>query len=176
MTRTPGMSQASRGREPAGSRHDIQDPEETDAVDVDSQDIDTRNVHVWIACTFTRLSRSRFRSGFELSEKDRRYARLKGRDVIAAHARDLLSRRVAPTDPPHDGRQTPWRGHPVFTAQHATATCCRGCIEKWHGIPRGRTLTEEELDRLCALVMAWIDRDCREHPDPGLAVEADPLF
>ncbi|WP_314686086.1 DUF4186 domain-containing protein [uncultured Bifidobacterium sp.] len=136
-----------------------------------SQDADA-----WIARTLERLSRSRFRSGFELSSRDRRYARSRGSDVIAEHAHDLLSRRVAAADPSHDGRQTPWRGHPVFTAQHATATCCRGCIEKWHGIPRGRALTDEELDRLCALVMAWIDRDCREHPDPVAAVEADPLF
>jgi hypothetical protein len=33
------------------------------------------------------------------------------------------------------------RGHPVFIAQHATATCCRGCLAKWHDIPAGRALT-----------------------------------
>jgi hypothetical protein len=44
----------------------------------------------------------------------------------------------------NDGKQTPMRGHPVFIAQHATATCCRGCLEKWHAIPHGRALSEQE--------------------------------
>ena len=64
----------------------------------------------------------------------------------------------------NDGRQTPWRGHPVFTAQHATATCCRGCIAKWHHLPQGRELTDAEIDRLADLVMAWIERDLIRHP------------
>jgi len=37
----------------------------------------------------------------------------------------------------NDGKQTPMRGHPVFIAQHATATCCRECIRKWHKIVVG---------------------------------------
>lgn len=39
------------------------------------------------------------------------------------------------------GRQTPYRGHPVFVAQHAAATCCRTCLERWHAIPAGHTWT-----------------------------------
>ena len=54
--------------------------------------------------------------------------------------------------------------HPVFTAQHATATCCRGCIEKWHHLPKGRELAEAEVNRLADLVMAWIERDLINHP------------
>jgi hypothetical protein len=37
------------------------------------------------------------------------------------------------------------RGHPIFVAQHATATCCRGCLTKWHRIPQGQPLTPELL-------------------------------
>jgi len=72
-----------------------------------------------------------------------------------AHAAEFVERRLAPAYPVRDGKQTPMRGHPVFVAQHATATCCRGCLEKWHGLPRGRPLSEAEqlyvvdvLDRL----------------------------
>jgi hypothetical protein len=71
----------------------------------------------------------------------------------------MLRKRVGDAHPLKDGKQTPWRGHPVFTAQHATATCCRGCMEKWHGIPKGRELTDDEVDRFASLVMAWIARD-----------------
>ncbi|MBT1179461.1 DUF4186 domain-containing protein [Bifidobacterium vespertilionis] len=122
----------------------------------------------WIADTLERLSHSAFRAKFTLSERDRAYARDKGRGAIADHARDLLRKRVGDAEPRNDGRQTPWRGHPVFTAQHATATCCRGCIAKWHGISKGRPLTDDDVARLADLVMAWIDRDLAAHPDDEL--------
>ncbi len=64
--------------------------------------------------------------------------------VVLEHACDFVSMRLAPADPPNDGRQTPMRGHPVFVAQHATATCCRGCLEKWHRISKGSGLSREE--------------------------------
>ena len=118
----------------------------------------------WIQDTLARLGHSRFRAGFSLSAKDRTYARAKGRDTIDRHAHEMLAKRVGPAHPLKDGKQTPYRGHPVFTAQHATATCCRGCIERWHHIPRGRALTDAEVDALARLVMAWIERDLVNHP------------
>nr|WP_217624891.1 DUF4186 domain-containing protein [Bifidobacterium miconisargentati] len=111
-----------------------------------------------------RLSHSQFRDKFQLADKDRVYARAKGKATIDRHAREMLRDRVGAAEPKNDGRQTPWRGHPVFTAQHATATCCRGCIEKWHHIPKGRELTDDEVNRLADLVMAWIERDLVNHP------------
>jgi hypothetical protein len=48
------------------------------------------------------------------------------------------------------------RGHPVFIAQHATATCCRKCIQKWHGIEKGRAPNEKVVDYVEALIMGWI--------------------
>ena len=118
----------------------------------------------WVEHTLVRLGESPFRAKFVLSEADRSYARDKGRHVIDRHAHEMLRARVGEAQPSNDGRQTPWRGHPVFTAQHATATCCRGCIEKWHGIAKGRPLTDAEVNRLADLVMAWIDRDLTNHP------------
>ena len=118
----------------------------------------------WIQDTLARLGHSRFRASFSLSVKDRAYARAKGRNTIDRHAHEMLSKRVGPAHPFKDGKQTPYRGHPVFTAQHATATCCRGCIERWHHIPRGRALTDAEVDALARLVMAWVERDLVSHP------------
>lgn len=126
--------------------------------------METMDERIWIEKTMERLSYSTFRSKFVLSDKDRAYARSKGKTTIDRHACELLRSRVGAANPVKDGKQTPWRGHPVFTAQHATATCCRGCIEKWHHIPRGRELTDEEIRRLADLIMVWIERDLIRHP------------
>lgn len=121
---------------------------------LDSQPVAEDPAHALV-----RLAGSSFRARFHLSTKDRAYARARGRETVARHARELLAQRIGAAQPRNDGRQTPYRGHPVFTAQHATATCCRGCVAKWHGIAKGRALTDSELDQLATLVMAWIDRD-----------------
>ena len=113
----------------------------------------------WIGRTLERLSHSDFRSKFRLNGKDLSYTLEKGPETISRHAHEMLRKRVGDAFPLKEGKQTPWRGHPVFTAQHATATCCRGCMEKWHGISKGRELTDEEVDRLANLVMAWVARD-----------------
>ncbi|MFD5543335.1 DUF4186 domain-containing protein [Streptomyces sp. NPDC127079] len=79
-----------------------------------------------------------FGARFHLRGRDLATAELKGAATVRWHAYDLVARRLAPAAPVKDGKQTPYRGHPVFVAQHATATCCRGCLQRWHGIPRGR--------------------------------------
>ena len=79
-------------------------------------------------------------------------------DTIRSHAEDLIAKRLAPAVIPNDGKQTPMKGHPVFIGQHATGTCCRGCLEKWHGIPKGRELTTEERPYVVEILMQWIDR------------------
>ena len=107
---------------------------------------------------FQALSRSSFRSRFKLREKELRYIEQKGLPTIRAHAVDFIRARLAPAHPKNDGRQTPMKNHPVFIAQHATATCCRGCLGKWHRIARGRPLSEEEITFMVDLIMAWIER------------------
>lgn len=84
------------------------------------------------------------------------YIKRKDIIVIEQHARDFIVNRLAPAKIANDGRQTPMKGHPVFIAQHATATCCRGCLEKWYGIPRNRELTDVEIDAIVSLIMAWM--------------------
>lgn len=105
-----------------------------------------------------RLSQSKFRSSFSLKANDRYYVSEKGMDTVRSHAQDFVKKRLAPAEPPNDGKQTPMRGHPVFAAQHATAVCCRGCLEKWHHIPRGRELTETEQKYIVNVIMEWIRR------------------
>ena len=103
------------------------------------------------------LKKSKFRSKFKLSEKDGDYIATKGLETIKEHAYQFINVRIAPDFPKNDGKQTPMRGHPVFIAQHATATCCRGCISKWHGIGKGRALNPDEINYVVALNMGWIE-------------------
>ena len=91
---------------------------------------------------FAALRRSAFRRKFRLREKEADYLAAKGLPMILEHAGDFIRSRLAPAEPKNDGRQTPMQGHPVFVAQHATATCCRDCLAKWHKIERGRALTD----------------------------------
>ena len=105
-----------------------------------------------------KLSQSKFRSRFKLREKEIEYIKEKGMDKIRSHAVDFIRNRIAPAYIPNDGKQTPMRGHPVFIAQHACACYCRGCIEKWHKIPKGRELTQEEQNYLVSVIMEWIKR------------------
>ena len=104
------------------------------------------------------LRRSKFRSKFKLTRKNRDYIAGKGLETVKDHAYQFINSRVAPDFPKNDGKQTPMTGHPVFIAQHATATCCRGCISKWHGIDKGRALSEAEVEYVVALIMGWIER------------------
>jgi hypothetical protein len=105
---------------------------------------------------FSALSRSAFRSRFRLGPKERAYQVEKTLPVILEHGRQFITERLAPTAPRNDGRQTPMRGHPIFIAQHATATCCRGCLEKWHRIPSGQPLTDEEIDYVVSVLARWL--------------------
>ena len=111
-----------------------------------------------------RLAQSKFRSRFKLRAKELEYIKDKGLDTIYSHACDFIRDRVAPAEPANDGKQTPMRGHPVFIAQHATATCCRGCIEKWHKFPQHRELTKAEQEYLVSVIMEWIKQQINSNP------------
>lgn len=105
---------------------------------------------------FEALKRSEFRSRFRLRGREAAYLQQKGLDVILAHAKDFIEQRLASAEPANDGKQTPMRNHPVFIAQHATATCCRGCLEKWHGIPKGHALSDREVQYVVAVIRRWL--------------------
>lgn len=121
---------------------------------------------------FARLAQSKFRSSFSLKTADKTYVRDKGMDKIRSHACDFISKRLAPAEPLNDGKQTPMRGHPVFIAQHATGCCCRGCLEKWHRIPKGTELTDEQQEYVVDVLMAWIEKQMKtDTPDTDIRSE-----
>ena len=107
---------------------------------------------------FGALQGSTFRRRFQLGNRERAYLATKGLPMVLSHAADFVAQRLAPAAQRNDGKQTPFRGHPVFVAQHATATCCRGCLAKWHHIERGRPLTPGEQDYVVAAIERWLQQ------------------
>ncbi|MCA1564441.1 MAG: DUF4186 domain-containing protein [Acidobacteria bacterium] len=108
---------------------------------------------------FAALAESSFRRRFRLRGRELEYLRRKGLPTILEHAADFIEKRLAPAAPANDGRQTPMRHHPVFIAQHATATCCRGCLRKWHAIPKGRVLETTEKRYILRVIETWLARE-----------------
>ncbi len=92
-----------------------------------------------------------------MNNKMKEYVDNKGLDKIRNDAYDFINKRLAPAVIPNDGKQTPMKQvHPVFIAQHACACCCRGCLEKWYKIEKGRELTQEEIDGIINILIEWI--------------------
>ena len=106
-----------------------------------------------------RLAKSKFRSSFHLKDKDILYIEDKGIDKIRNHAYDFVTKRLADTSNVTDGKQTPMKGHPVFIAQHATGTCCRRCLEKWHHISKNKNMTEDDIKYVVDIIMSWIEKE-----------------
>ena len=105
---------------------------------------------------FTQLSQSVFRQRFRLGDLERDYLHRKGLAVILDHGADFIAQRLALAYPIKDGKQTPWRGHPVFITQHATGTCCRRCLQRWHQIPLGKPLTVSEQQYILSVIEVWL--------------------
>ena len=112
---------------------------------------------------FRALARSAFRRRFRVGSAELEYLQQKGLSTVLEHGRDFIRKRLAPAHPVKDGKQTPWRGHPIFIAQHATATCCRGCLEKWHAIERGRALSAYEQEHVIAVLERWLRTQSATH-------------
>lgn len=108
---------------------------------------------------FDKLSKSKFRSSFHLKDKDILYIEDKGIDKIRNHAYDFVIKRLADTSNVTDGKQTPMKGHPVFIAQHATGTCCRRCLEKWHYISKNKNMTDDDIKYVVDIIMSWIEKE-----------------
>jgi hypothetical protein len=113
---------------------------------------------------FQALQRSKFRTSFRLNARDLQYLRQKGLAIVLDHAETFIADRLAPAELANDGQQTPMRGHPVFVAQHATATCCRGCLSKWHRIPEGRMLSLDEQAYMVVVLERWLQEKL-DHED-----------
>lgn len=103
-----------------------------------------------------KLSMSKFRSSFKLKDKDIEYINKVGINKIVEHCYDIINKRLRPKVIVNDGKQTPTKSHPVFIAQHATATCCRGCLYKWYKIEKNVELSDLQVKYIVNIIMKWI--------------------
>ncbi len=110
----------------------------------------------------------------DLSEYAARYAVRKGKVALRKAVEHQLGKAIGSPEHPRQGRQTPRENARTATvvhyAQHATATCCRPCLEYWHGIEKGSDLTAAQIKYLTDLVMKYVDSKL-----PGLEDEAHKL-
>lgn len=112
--------------------------------------------------TFAALKHELIRHYFwhvEIDQKAINHARRKGKTGMRVAAEKRIRKSVGPAEPLYDGRQTPKEnsGNAIYYAQHATACCCRKCMEYWHNIPLGRELTEQEIGYFTDLVMLYVE-------------------
>ncbi len=119
----------------------------------------TKKEKQWINNKLNSLEKSKFRSSFHLNKKMIEYIDIKGLELVESHCNDFIDKNLKNYNKEKDGKQTPTKNHPVFVAQHATATCCRGCIEKWYHIPKEKVLQENEIKCIKAMIMEWITKE-----------------
>jgi uncharacterized protein DUF4186 len=125
--------------------------------------------------TFTELRLELIRHHFwhvDIDDQARDHALRKGRAALLGSVANRIAKSVGVENPYRDGQQTPFQGNVIYYAQHATASCCRTCIEYWHGIEKGRPLTSDEQDYLIQLVTLYIDDRLPELPDGPTEVPA----
>lgn len=117
------------------------------------------NIDKLINNKLLELSKSKFRSSFHLRKYMIKYIDEKGMDTIKRHTVDFIEQKLSNAYPINDGKQTPMKGHPTFIAQHACACCCRGCLEKWHHIPKGKKLSRNEKNYIYLILIKWIENE-----------------
>jgi|SRR6185436_1906077 len=122
--------------------------------------------------TFASLKKEWIRHHFwheEMDERARNHALRKGRSGIRAAAERRIRTSVG-TKNSRDGRQTPWQGNILYYAQHATACCCRRCIEYWHGIKQDQPLTDGEVAYFTELCLHYVFDRMPDLPEHGQRV------
>lgn len=110
--------------------------------------------------TFDALQRERIRHHcfhHEFTKRAFNYAKRAGYKKLDERAHHQVRKSIGPAEPFRDGYQTKLHSdNPIDDARHATATCCRRCFEYWYGVPKGRDLTDPEIDFAAKLVMAFL--------------------
>ena len=109
------------------------------------------------------LSKTKFRGSFHLNKKMKDYVLDKGIDKIKQDTYEIIDKRLK-VKLDNDGKQTPMRQvHPTFIAQHATGTCCRGCLKRIHHIDDNHDLNNYEINYILSVIIRWIQKEVEQH-------------
>jgi Domain of unknown function (DUF4186) len=103
------------------------------------------------------------------------YARRAGRRVLHERIAGRIRSRIGKAEPFRDGTQTPIspaRADALDFALHAIAACCRTCANYWHGLPKGRALTEAEIAYLSELARRYLDARLPDLAEGGQRVRS----
>lgn len=123
--------------------------------------------------TFTALQTEAIRHYFwhvPFGDKALGYARRAGRRALHERTARRIRSRIGAAQPFRDGAQTPImpdKADALDYALHAIAACCRKCASNWHGIPKGRPLSEAEVDYLSELARRYLDARLPDLPEEG---------
>ncbi|MCP5060245.1 MAG: DUF4186 family protein [bacterium] len=140
---------------------------------VDWDRIHTRDLldvdHTFEALRFERIRHYAWHLKF--SQHAVNYARRAGYKGIEGRVRKRIRSAIGKAQPFRDGAQTPLGGkNPIYYAQHATATCCRRCLEYWHAIPQGNDLTHDQIEYAAELVVNYLRLRLPDLTDHGESV------
>lgn len=105
-----------------------------------------------------------------IDQKAINHARRKGRNNLRDAALHRLLKYIANEVNAREGRQTPREGNLIFYAQHATACCCRRCMEYWYGIPLGIKLSQNQVEYFLNLIMMYVDDRIPDLKESGIGV------
>ncbi len=105
------------------------------------------------------LSKSKFRGSFHLNNKMKEFVITKGIDKVKQDTKEIVIKNLK-IKKDNDGKQTTMRQvHPTFIAEHATGTCCRGCLNRIHHIDDKHELTDDEIKYITDVIIKWILRE-----------------
>lgn len=98
------------------------------------------------------------------------HARRKGKLELEQASISVLKKKISDGYSLWDGRQTPTSKNIIYYGQHATATCCRKCVQYWHGVPRNRDVKEFEFIYFAELIMVYVEKRLPDLADSGVYV------
>ena len=96
-------------------------------------------------------------------------AKKRGRKAIRKKAEEIIAKKIGhPIRTHFDKMCTPKKGSEIIHyGKHATATCCRICLERWHNIPQDVDLTEQQIDYCASLIELFVDDRVPDLTDEG---------
>jgi Domain of unknown function (DUF4186) len=128
--------------------------------------------------TFAALQTEAIRHYFwhaPFGDKALGYALRAGRLALHERVARRIRTRIGAAQPFRDGTQTPIspeKADALDFALHAVAACCRTCASYWHGLPKGRPLTDPEIAYLSELAHRYLDARLPNLPDNGQRIPA----